>query len=127
MKKFRLLFIIFMFHSVNSLAQFENNYNDSSIIKRHEMIADSVYKIGMSYKDTCIELKNSCFSSSPTIIKNNHFNNPNYRVFQDSVFDRTTYNLTKYLIYDNSGLDEILDSINHLVTGLVEKKEYIFV
>jgi hypothetical protein len=126
MKTYRLLLIIFVFHSINSLAQFKNKYNNDSIIKRHEIIADSIYKIGMSYKDTCIELKNSYFSSNQSNIKNKHLYYSNYRVFQDTVnFYRASHYVTKYLIYDNSGLDKILDSINHLVIGLVEKKEYL--
>jgi hypothetical protein len=117
MNKIIILIIVLFSQALESVAQIGNFYNDS-IIERHESIADSLISQRTKYYDLGEKIKNSILTNTLTLTEEISYLNPGFKVFQDTVRDFTNfplYNLTQYMIYDNGGLDKILDSLGEIM------------
>lgn len=133
----KTLFNLFVLLSISfvSYGQLSNFVNDSTI-KRYEVISDSLIKQREKYYSFAKFIENQFKTKTFSTDYQFPYANPGFKVIKDSVqicrncpFDMQT----RYIVYDNGGLDIVLDSIKGIIDligndyylGLVYNKDSI--
>ncbi len=109
-------------YSYETIKNYRPFYYDDSIISRYEFLADSIFEKGTDYYDSCFSMIDLPFLKKPSLLNKYKIFNSSYKIFIDSNispsdFSVNKFNATAILIFDNGGLDSMLDSLNYVIKG----------